>query len=100
MILMMTMIMMMMMIWILLINQLLGRRRVKHLDGSHVVEGVVQLLADGLVLQFLGVQLILQVINGLLKLGDGSLSELSTSLSLLQLICENLDLLLVLVLLL
>ena len=28
------------------------------LHGGHVVEGVVQLLADGLVLQFLGVQLI------------------------------------------
>lgn len=28
------------------------------LHGSHVVEGMVQLLADGFVLQFLGVQLI------------------------------------------
>lgn len=28
------------------------------LHGGHVVEGVVQLLADGLVLQFLGIQLI------------------------------------------
>ena len=28
------------------------------LHGGHVVEGVVQLLADGLVLQFLGVQLV------------------------------------------
>lgn len=28
------------------------------LHGSHVVEGVIQLLADGFVLQFLGIQLI------------------------------------------
>lgn len=32
------------------------------LHGSHVVEGVVQLLADGLVLQFLGIQLIYCVV--------------------------------------
>lgn len=32
------------------------------LHGSHVVEGVVQLLADGLVLQFLGIQLIYRVV--------------------------------------
>jgi len=49
---------------------LLGVKRGGGLDGGHVVEGVVQLLADGLVLQFLGVQLILQVVDGLLKLGD------------------------------
>lgn len=29
-----------------------------HLHGSHVVESVVQLLADGFVLQFLSVQLV------------------------------------------
>ena len=30
----------------------------EHLHGSHVVESVVQLLADGFVLQFLSVQLV------------------------------------------
>lgn len=30
----------------------------EHLHGSHIVESVVQLLADGLVLQFLSVQLV------------------------------------------
>lgn len=30
----------------------------EHLHGSHIVESVVQLLADGFVLQFLSVQLV------------------------------------------
>lgn len=30
----------------------------QHLHGSHIVESVVQLLADGFVLQFLSVQLV------------------------------------------
>lgn len=30
----------------------------EHLHGSHIVESVVQLLADGLVLQFLSIQLV------------------------------------------
>lgn len=30
----------------------------EHLHGSHIVESVVQLLADGFVLQFLSIQLI------------------------------------------
>ena len=34
----------------------------RQLHGCHVVEGVVQLLADGLVLQFLGIQLIYCVV--------------------------------------
>lgn len=29
-----------------------------HLHGSHIVESVVQLFADGLVLQFLSIQLV------------------------------------------
>lgn len=30
----------------------------EHLHGSHIVESVVQLLADGFVLQFLSIQLV------------------------------------------
>lgn len=35
-----------------------GASRHEHLHGSHIVESVVQLLADGLVLQFLSIQLV------------------------------------------
>lgn len=34
------------------------QKRGSHLHGGHVVEGVIQLLADGFVLEFLGIQLV------------------------------------------
>ncbi|EAW77636.1 hCG2004614 [Homo sapiens] len=36
----------------------LGEVKQRNLYGSHIVESVVQLLADGFVLQFLSVQLV------------------------------------------
>lgn len=43
----------------------------EELHGSHVVEGVVQLLADGLVLQFLGIQLIYWDVGQVHRQGGG-----------------------------
>merc|ERR1719219_2420117 len=65
------------------------------LVSRHLCEGLLELLSDGLVLLLLGDQLILQPVHLLLQLLDGFLSELSTSLSLLQLGTQGLDLLLV-----
>lgn len=43
----------------------------EELHRSHVVEGVVQLLADGLVLQFLGIQLIYWDVGQVHRQGGG-----------------------------
>merc|ERR1719464_1393894 len=65
------------------------------LVSGHLSEGLLQFLSDGLELLLLGDQLILQPVHLLLQFLDGLLSELSTSLSLLQLGTQGLDLLLV-----
>merc|ERR1711887_21797 len=70
-------------------------RRKSILVSGHLGEGLLQLLGDCLVLLLLGDQLILQPVHLLLQFLHGLLSELSASLSLLQLGAQGLDLLLV-----
>merc|ERR1719391_1971648 len=65
------------------------------LVSGHLGEGLLQLLSDRLVLLLLRDQLILQPVHLLLQFLHRFLSELSASLSLLQLGAQSLDLLLV-----
>merc|ERR1719430_1231282 len=65
------------------------------LVSGHLCEGLLQLLSDGLVLLLLGDELILQPVHLLLKFLNRLLGELSSSLRLLQLGAQSLDLLLV-----
>merc|ERR1719373_556968 len=61
--------------------------------GKHVVEGVVELIGTLFDLELLSVDLVLNVINSLVKLGDVHLSILKSSLSDLVLVLEGKDLL-------
>merc|ERR1712228_177559 len=61
--------------------------------GKHVIEGVVELIGTLFDLELLSVDLILDVINSLVKLGDVHLSILKSSLSDLVLVLEGKDLL-------
>merc|ERR1719474_2008627 len=63
--------------------------------SGHLCEGLLQLLSDGLVLLLLGHELILQPVHLLLKFLNRLLGELGSSLRLLQLGAQSLDLLLV-----
>merc|ERR1711942_15971 len=61
--------------------------------GKHIVEGVVELIGTLFDLELLSVDLILNVINSLVKLGDVHLSVLESGLSDLVLVLEGKDLL-------
>merc|ERR1712050_429346 len=61
--------------------------------GHHIVECVVKLIRTSLDLQLLSVDLILNVVNSLVELGDVHLSVLKLSLSDLVLVLQGVDLL-------
>merc|ERR1719373_291677 len=61
--------------------------------GKHVIEGVVELIGTLFDLELLSVDLILNVINSLVKLGDVHLSILKSGLSDFVLVLEGKDLL-------
>merc|ERR1719192_37161 len=69
--------------------------RDESLVSGHLCEGLLQLLSDGLVLLLLGDELILQPVHLLLQFLNRLLGELGSSLRLLQLGAQSLDLLLV-----
>merc|ERR1712117_764543 len=62
--------------------------------SKHVIKGVTKFISNLLDLEFLSVDLILNVINSLVKLGDVHLSILKSSLSNLVLVLDAQDLLL------
>jgi len=61
--------------------------------GKHIVEGVVELIRTLLDLQLLPVDLVLDVVNPLVKLGDVHLSVLEPGLGDLVLVLQGEDLL-------